>query len=71
MYTCIYIYIHIYTGIRINDKLSFRGKEKAEEYFHILDENQNNHLGFKDFRAMQSVANGHFGVVHDSIHLNW
>lgn len=58
-------------GIRMNHRLSFRGKEKAEEYFHILDENKKNHLIFKDFRAMQSVANGIFGVVHDKIHLNW
>lgn len=39
------------SGIRMSNKLSFRGKQKAEEYFHILDENGKGFLNFEDIRG--------------------
>ncbi len=42
----------IMTGIRINEKLSFRGKEKAREFFDYLDEDGDGYLTLKDIRGM-------------------
>ena len=38
-------------GIRINNELSFRGKQKAKELFERLDENNEGKLHFEDFRG--------------------
>lgn len=41
-------------GIRIHGKLSFRGCDKAEEYYNVLDEKKEDYLNFLDFRGMKS-----------------
>jgi hypothetical protein len=41
----------IQTGIRVNGELSFRGKEKAAEYFDFLDVDKDGFLNFEDFRG--------------------
>lgn len=51
------------SGIRIKDKLSFRGREKASEFFDKLDEMKTGTLGFPDIRAMHSL-NSKSGFVH-------
>ena len=43
------------SGIRMNGKLSFRGKQKAEEYYHFLNESKKSSLYFKDFRGDAAV----------------
>ena len=43
--------IPIQTGIRIKGVLSFRGKEKAEEYFDEIDADKDCLLNFEDFRG--------------------
>ena len=40
------------SGIRINGKLSFRGKEKTAELFHRLDEDRLGRIGFEEYRSM-------------------
>jgi Ca2+-binding EF-hand superfamily protein len=42
------------SGIRIDGKLSFRGKQMAEEYFRRLDENEDGFLDFSEFRGDQN-----------------
>jgi hypothetical protein len=65
------------TGIRIDKKLSFRGKAMAAEYFKRLDEDNDNWLGWEDFRAMRSVGADFIststlgGFVHDTEYLTW
>jgi hypothetical protein len=54
------------SGIRINNKLSFRGKQKAGEYFERLDEDGDGYLTFDDFRAMISLTDPN-GLVSDSV----
>jgi hypothetical protein len=39
------------TGIRIKGELSFRGKEKAAEYFDCIDADHDNQLNYEDFRG--------------------
>lgn len=39
------------TGIRMNGGLSFRGKEKAEEYFESIDIDKDGQLNYEDFRG--------------------
>lgn len=58
------------SGIRINGKLSFRGLEKASEYFDRLDEDNDGLLGFGDFRALTSITQP-YGVVHNPEYLDW
>lgn len=40
------------SGIRIKDKLSFRGRSKAEEYFNLLDLNRDGLIGYEEFRGI-------------------
>jgi len=40
------------TGIRMKGQLSFRGKEKAAEYFDLLDIDKDGHLNYEDFRGL-------------------
>lgn len=39
------------SGIRINGELSFRGKDKAEEYFRLLDRDNDKFLSYEDIRG--------------------
>lgn len=39
-------------GIRINEKLSFRGKEKSKELYLRLDEDLDGQINFKDIRGI-------------------
>jgi hypothetical protein len=57
------------SGIRINNELSFRGKQKAGEYFDRLDEDHDGYLTFDDFRAMISLTNAD-ALVSDSTSSN-
>lgn len=41
----------VQTGIRMKGQLSFRGKEKAAEYFDLLDIDQDGYLNYEDFRG--------------------
>ena len=59
------------TGIRIGNELSFRGIQMAEEYFERLDERKCETIGFQDFRAMLSLQNGFYGLVHDEEYCSW
>lgn len=58
------------SGIRINHQLSFRGKEKATEYFKIIDEDNDGLLSFEDFRAMKSLVKRD-GIVHEPEYLEF
>lgn len=40
---------HSRTGISINNQLSFRGKQKAEEQFDMLDLDNDGQLNYEDF----------------------
>lgn len=40
------------SGIRIKGELSFRGKDKAEEYFRLLDRDNDKFLSYEDVRGM-------------------
>lgn len=40
------------TGIRMRGQLSFRGKEKASEYFDTIDIDHDGQLNYEDFRGM-------------------
>lgn len=44
------------SGIRMKNKLSFRGEEMCAEYFAFLDEDNDGYLGWEDFRAMRTLA---------------
>jgi hypothetical protein len=44
------------TGIRIKGELSFRGKEKAAEYFDCIDADHDNQLNYEDFRGTSYTA---------------
>ena len=62
------------TGIRIKDKLSFRGREMAAEYFSTLDEDCDGYLNWEDLRAMRSLAEGaadELGFLHEQEYLTW
>jgi hypothetical protein len=52
------------SGLRIRNALSFRGIEKACEYFEHLDEDKDNRLCFEDFYAMKSLIEPN-GIVTD------
>ncbi len=39
------------SGICINEKLSFRGKDKSSEYFDVLDSDQDGLVNFEDLRG--------------------
>ena len=58
------------TGIRINGVLSFRGQEKAEEYFQRMDEDGDGFLSFQDFRAMKACVHD-YGIAHEPEYLDW
>ena len=62
--------IVINPGIRIAGKLSFRGKQKAGEYYNAIIENEDGNFAFDDFRAMLSISEP-FGVVHSQETLHW
>lgn len=38
-------------GICINGKLSFRGKQKAEEYFNAIDSDKDGFVNYEDLRG--------------------
>ena len=59
------------SGINIRHALSFRGQQKAEEYFDRLDEDRDGFLTFEDFRAMASLGRFPAGTVHDNVHASW
>ena len=43
--------VSLQTGIRMKGQLSFRGKEKAAEYFDMLDIDKDGYLNYEDFRG--------------------
>lgn len=43
--------IPVQTGIRIQGMLSFRGKDKAAEYFDVIDADHDGFLNYEDFRG--------------------
>lgn len=45
------------TGIRMQGYLSFRGKEKAAEYFDLLDVDKDGYLNYEDFRGTVKTHN--------------
>lgn len=47
----------VQNGIRINGKLSFRGKEKAAELFDVVDIDRDGYLNFEDFRGNIRILN--------------
>lgn len=55
--------IPMQTGIRMKGQLSFRGKEKAAEYFDLLDIDKDGFLNYEDFRGMKSHHNHRFPVL--------
>ena len=63
------------TGIRIDNKLSFRGKDSAIEYFRRLDEDNDGYIEWEDFRAMRSLGADFMpevgGLVHDPELMTW
>ncbi len=44
------------SGIRMKNKLSFRGEEMCKEYFTHLDEDNDGFLVWEDFRAMRTLG---------------
>lgn len=44
------------SGIRMKNKLSFRGEQMCAEYFAYLDEDNDGYLVWEDFRAMRTLA---------------
>ena len=44
------------SGIRMKNKLSFRGEEMCREYFRYLDNDNDGYLVWEDFRAMRTLA---------------
>jgi hypothetical protein len=63
------------TGIRINNKLSFRGEEMARLYFDYLDEDKDGYLKWEDFRAMRTIeadfVGEMFGMLHEPEYSNF
>lgn len=59
-------------GIHLKGQLSFRGMQKAEEYWALLrDKNTpETPFGFEDFRAMCSISEP-LGVVHGQETIHW
>lgn len=55
-------------GIRIQNKLSYRGKEKCCELYHRLDEDNDQRLNFLDMRVMRSLSSP-LGLVNDPKYL--
>ena len=62
--------IVINPGIRIAGELSFRGRQKASEYFKAIIENEEGNLSFHDYRAMASISEP-YGIVHSQEMLHW
>lgn len=58
------------TGIQINNKLSFRGQQMAEEYFKYIDNDADAYLNFEDIRAMKAFSSPN-GIVHEPAYSNW
>lgn len=58
------------TGIQIHNKLSFRGRQKAEEYFKYVDNDNDGLLNFEDIRSMKAFSNEK-GLVHQPEFTNW
>eukprot|EP00981_Chlorochromonas_danica_P006986 scaffold1510_cov176-Ochromonas_danica.AAC.6 len=52
------------SGIVMKSKLSFRGKEKAQEYFQLLDLDQDSLLRYSEVRAVHAFAHP-YGLVAD------
>ena len=44
------------TGIRIGDQLSFRGRDKAAEFFRLVDEDNDGLASFEDIRGLFYVC---------------
>ena len=59
------------SGINIRGHLSFRGQQKAEEYFTRLDEDRDGYLTYEDFRAMTSLGRYPHGIAHDDLYKDW
>eukprot|EP01036_Dinobryon_divergens_P026604 gene26604-35276_t len=57
-------------GIRINNELSFRGLDKASEYFSVVDNDKDGLLCYQDFIAMKAFSSKE-GIVHDSEYSSW
>jgi hypothetical protein len=55
-------------GIRIQNKLSYRGKEKCYELYDRLDEDCDQKLNFNDMRVMKSLSSP-MGLVTDPTYL--
>jgi hypothetical protein len=55
-------------GIRIQNKLSYRGKEKCYELYDRLDEDCDQILNFIDMRVMRSLSSP-LGLVNDPTYL--
>ena len=63
------------SGIRMKNKLSFRGEEMCKEYFEHLDEDNDGFLVWEDFRAMRTLGADFEpelgGLNHYTEYSNW
>ena len=59
----------IQTGIRLNNQLSFRGRDTSKRYFDHLDEDKDGYLKYDDFRAMKAISTPN-GIAHQSEYLS-
>lgn len=57
-------------GIRINNKLSYRGIEKSHELYSRLDEDGDGYLNWIDMRVMKSLSStSTYGLIQDPMYL--
>lgn len=55
-------------GIRMSDELSFRGRDKAKEYFEdILDMDKDGFIDYEESRAVHAFRHP-YGLIHDASH---
>jgi len=59
----------IQTGIRLDNQLSFRGRDTSKRYFDHLDEDKDGYLKYDDFRAMKAISTPN-GIAHQSEYLS-
>eukprot|EP01038_Epipyxis_sp_PR26KG_P013004 gene13004-17434_t len=58
------------SGIRINNKLSFRGKEMSTEQLLAVDFDKDGLLNFEDFRSLKAFSS-FGGIVNDHAYCHW
>lgn len=55
-------------GIRMDDKLSFRGQDKAKEYFEdLLDADKDGYIDYEESRAVHAFRHP-YGLIQDASH---